>query len=94
MVSESSKKKSAEESRKEVRDLFIRFLMEYSVREDLILPILFVVSRSEMAMLHLMVFLKETNPTEEELIEEMLHAEKLYILKEHQPTAPAENIHT
>ena len=61
--------------------LFIRFLREYSVIEDLILSILFVVSKSEEAMLHLMVFLQEMNPTESELLEEMLHAEKLYILK-------------
>ena len=53
----------------DIRDLLIEYLLKYQVRKDMILPILLMLGESRKEMLQLMVFMRDNNPTEHEIIQ-------------------------
>ena len=47
----------------------IEFLLAYSVREEMCLPILLMLGKHRGAMLELMVYIRDNNPTEHEIVQ-------------------------
>lgn len=56
-------------SLQETRGLLIEFLAAHSVRREMCLPILLMVGQNEDSMLKMMVFMRDNNPTEHEIIQ-------------------------
>ena len=60
---------TTELEKKEIRSLLMRYLDIYSVREDMFLPILLMLGKHRGAMLELMVYIRDNNPTEHEIVQ-------------------------
>ena len=60
---------SKKHTTKEIRELLIQFLATYSVRKEMCLPILLMIGKSEQKMLDLMVYMRDHNPTEHQIIQ-------------------------
>ena len=56
----------------DIRDLLIDYLLKYSVRKDMIVPVLLMLGEKRKEMLQLMVFIRDNNPTEHEIIQEAI----------------------
>ncbi len=61
----------------DIRDLLIDYLLKYSVRKEMCLPVLLMIGESRRAMLDLMVFIKDNNPTEHEIIQKTMELEEM-----------------
>lgn len=68
----SSQEKSKNITEKEVRRILIQFLATYSVRKDMCLPILLMVGKSVDSMLELMVYMRDENPSEHQIIQKAI----------------------
>jgi len=66
-----------QDSTKEIRLLLIEYLAAYSVRKDMCLPILLMIGESEKAMLHLMLYMRDKNPSEHEIIQMVFRLQKI-----------------
>lgn len=56
----------------DIRDLLIDYLLSFSVRKEMCLPILLMIGESREKMLQLMVYMRDNNPTEHEIIQKTL----------------------
>lgn len=72
MNSKNTQSKTGDYSTKEIRGLLIQFLATYSVRKDMCLPILLMVGQSQEKMLDLMVFMRDNDPTEHQIIQKAI----------------------
>ena len=57
---------------KDIRELLIGFLLRQEVRQEMCLPVLLMIGENEKKMLQLMVYIRDNNPNEHEIIQKTL----------------------
>ncbi len=81
MKSNPTQKPFKNYSLKEMQRILIRSLNRFSVRQEMMLPILLLIGKSKEAIIAMMYFLRDENPTEDEIIDKALQLETDVIQK-------------
>lgn len=69
MKSQNTQRLFKNNSQEEIQTILIRSLIRFSVREEMILPVMLMLGESREAMIQLLVFMRDNNPTEHEIIQ-------------------------